>query len=70
MMILTDAELVEITKRKRHPAQARALRAMDIKYLIRPDGSLVVLKTYVEHLLGGKPQARLKAPPQPDWTRL
>ena len=43
-MILTDAELVELTKKQRFKAQAKVLIALSIPYKFRPDGSLVVYR--------------------------
>ena len=52
MMILSPEELVELTQRERSKAQARALTYMGIEYRIRPDGSVVVLRSHVDALLG------------------
>lgn len=69
-IVLDDAEIAAITKRKRHPAQARVLFAAKIKHIIRPDGSLIVLRSHVEHLLGGEQKVRLKPEPEPNWNNL
>jgi hypothetical protein len=45
-MILTDAEIAELTRRERRPAQRRVLDALGIPYRVRPDGTLVVFKAY------------------------
>jgi len=39
-MILTESEIVAITNRKRHKAQAKVLTALGIPHRARPDGSL------------------------------
>ena len=67
-MFLTDEELLELTARQRCNAQARALAAMGINYKPRPDGSLAVLKSHVEEVLGrgvasgARPTTRKSAP--------
>lgn len=43
MLALTHDELIELTGKRRPSAQARALRAMGVAYIPRPDGTLVVL---------------------------
>lgn len=48
-IVLTDAEIRDVTRKKRPSAQVRVLRAMGIAYRIRPDGSVLVLR---ESLLG------------------
>jgi hypothetical protein len=47
-MLLTDAELVELTRRRKPGWQARALHRMGIPYRRRPDGTLAVLRIHVE----------------------
>ncbi len=44
-IVLTDAEIRDVTRKKRPSAQMRALRAMRIAYRIRPDGSVMVLRS-------------------------
>lgn len=59
-MLLTAAELVDLTQRKRAAAQCRALDAMGIVYLRDADGHPRVLRSLVERLLGaGEPRAML-----------
>lgn len=43
-IVLTDAEIEAITRKKRPTAQASALRSMCIDFKTRPDGSLMVLR--------------------------
>jgi hypothetical protein len=57
-MILTDAEIAELTRRERRPAQRRVLDALGIPYRIRPDGTLVVFKAY----FNAPPQDRQTSP--------
>jgi hypothetical protein len=69
-MLLTDTEIVDLTRRTRHGAQAIVLRAMCIQHKQRPDGSLVVLRAHVEHLLGGTAPAKVNKKPEPDWDAI
>lgn len=56
-MWLTDEEVYELTRKKRYPAQLRALRAMGIEYRVRGDGSPGVARAHVEKVFGGGPSA-------------
>lgn len=59
-MILTRAEVAELTGYVRFRAQARALDCMRIGYRLRPDGSPVVLRSHVEGRVESRePQLRL-----------
>ncbi len=69
-MLLTDAEIAYLTHRIRHGAQAAVLRAMCIEHKQRPDGSLVVLRAHVEHLLGGRAPDRVRKEQEPDWDAI
>ena len=64
-MILTAAELVDLTGKQRPSAQRRALDRMAINYLVRPDGRVIVTASALESSGG----ATLK-PDQPNWTAL
>ena len=69
-MLLNDAEIADLTHRTRHRAQAVVLRAMGIEHKQRPDGSLVVLRAHVEHLLGGTTPAKVSKAQEPDWDSI
>lgn len=56
-MILTDDELRLLTRRKRHKAQARVLRALGIPFDPRPDGSLIVYRVHLPYATQSKEQA-------------
>ncbi|MFT3804972.1 MAG: DUF4224 domain-containing protein [Burkholderiaceae bacterium] len=58
MVILSDEQIVELTRRKRRSSQQQQLRALGIPFRLRTDGSIVVF----EHDL--VPQAQ-KARPAP-----
>ena len=47
-LTLTPAELVELTGKQRPSAQARVLSALGIPYQIRPNGSLLILRSRLE----------------------
>jgi hypothetical protein len=68
-MICDDAELEEITKRTRPSAQAKVLRFMGIMHLVRPDGSIAVSLSHVEHLLNGSKGTKVKVH-EPNWGAL
>ena len=51
-MFLTPDQVRELTGKQRASAQARVLRDMGIKHGCRPDGSLVVMTTAVDAVLG------------------
>jgi len=70
-MFLTKNELKELTKRSRYTAQTRALRTMGIEHRIRPDGSLAVLRTHIEHELGyNQKPPRTQRREEPNWDAL
>lgn len=49
MLTLTPEELAEVTGKQRRPSQAKVLQAMAIPYRVRPDGSLLVLRSNVSN---------------------
>jgi hypothetical protein len=59
---LTEAELCEITKRRRYSAQAKQLRAMGIRFISRPDGFPLVARTHYLSLFGGGKAKTTKMP--------
>lgn len=61
-MILTPVELRTLTGRCHKAGQCAALKAMKIAYVARPDGSPVVLRAAVEHLLAGKSESATSEP--------
>jgi hypothetical protein len=64
---LTEAELREITKRRRYSAQAKQLRAMGIRFISRPDGFPLVARTHYLSLFGG---GKVKTTKMPDLDAL
>jgi hypothetical protein len=64
-MFLDDDEIAALTKKRRHDAQARALRFMGIEFKPRPDGSLAVLRVHVEKQLGEGVVSKAKRKTEP-----
>lgn len=60
MMILTQAEIVELTNRHKFTSQAKELTAMRIPYRRRRDGSIVIIKEDLGHATKEKGQASPK----------
>ena len=58
-MFLRTEEVVALTNRQRSAAQVRALRTMGIEHRVRPDGTVAILRSHVEHLLGYSPGAKV-----------
>jgi hypothetical protein len=69
-MILTDEQLVALTKKKHRDAQVRVLVALGVTHKVRPDGSILVSEVHVERLLGGVANAKVRAPAEPNWAAL
>jgi len=70
-MLLTEAELIDLTGKSRPSAQVRALQIMGIDHLIRPDGSVLVARALVEQLLGLQARGnRSVKSDEPNWESL
>lgn len=52
-IFLTQDEIREMTGRVRYKSQAHVLSALGIEHMVRPDGSMLVLRAHVEQSLGG-----------------
>lgn len=53
-MFLTQSEIVDLTHRERHSAQARVLAALGVPFRVHPvDGYLIVARSAVQSALGG-----------------
>ena len=70
LTFLTPDELIELTRKRRHDAQARMLRAMGIEHRARPGECPAVLRSHVEHLLGGVAPAKVAKQTEPDWSAI
>lgn len=62
---LTKKELQELTLKIHHGAQVRALAEMGIRYIVRPDGSPVVLHSALDEV----PVSQRRSS-QPDFSSL
>lgn len=65
-MLLDDDEIEALTKRVRPHAQVRRLRELGIEHKPRPGDCPAVLRSHVEHLLGGKTPAKV-TDSEPVW---
>ncbi len=72
-MFLTEEEVRALTNRQTKPAQRKMLIALGVKFGIRADASLVVLRSAVEAALGGssttKTRERKKTEPNFSMVR-
>ncbi len=70
-MFLKHAEIIQLTGKRYCNAQVRALRSMGINHAVRPDGSVLVLRSHIEALLGpeGSKRDTIKSS-QPDWNAI
>jgi hypothetical protein len=64
LSMLSEAEIWELTGKKKRDGQIMELRAMGIQFLVRSDDSIVVARAHVEHLLGVKrvPETKEREP--------
>lgn len=62
---LTKKELQELTLKIHHGAQVRALAEMGIRYIVRPDGSPVVLHSALDEV-----PINQRRSSQPDFSSL
>ena len=70
-MFLTISELRELTGKIQRNAQAVALRSMGIEHKLRPDGTVAVLRSYIEQTLGlSEPKVRNKKQIEPNWSAI
>jgi hypothetical protein len=69
-MFLTADELKEMTKRTQHRAQVQVLRALGIEHKVRPDGSVLVLRSHVEKQLGGGVTSTSMRKREPNWSAI
>lgn len=71
-MVLTDDEIVQLTQRQRRAAQRTVLTALGIEHRVRPDGSLVVLRSHVEKVLDSAlATAKISVKKnEPDWSKV
>lgn len=51
-LFLEHDEIEQLTSKKRRSSQVSALNQMGIQHLVRPDGSVAVLRAHVETIFG------------------
>ena len=71
-MFLTSEEVFDLTHKRNRRAQICALRGMGIEYRVRPDGTVAVLRSHLEKLLGAgdSNNGRIKPEIEPDWSAI
>lgn len=63
-IFLNDDEIIAMTRRMRHKQQVTALDQLGVMYILRHDGSPLVLREHVRDLLGGfHPVPKIVKPP-------
>ncbi|RRW90630.1 DUF4224 domain-containing protein [Pandoraea apista] len=67
-LTLSENELRELTQRQKYTAQVKVLRAMGIEHRIRPDGTVAVLRSHLENLMGGARKTRKETEWLPNWS--
>jgi hypothetical protein len=66
-MFLTQKQIAELTGKRQRRVQARVLNGMGIQYKTRADGSLAVLESHIEKVMGGSAQRAHEAKTEPNW---
>lgn len=70
-LVLSDAELVELTRKQRAGAQVRALRHLGIDHKRRADGSVLVIRSHLEVLQKATDSSKmLPKRTEPDWSKV
>ncbi len=64
MVVLTNAEIIEVTGRRRNRAQAAVLALMRIPFVVRPDGRPIVTRLAFERVVGHDSRRRPTAEPK------
>ncbi len=68
-MILTNAEIIEITGKQRYKAQALVLARMGVPCITRPDGRPIVSRVAFERVMGDDSRRKPDAF-EPDFSKL
>lgn len=69
-MFMTEQDLKQLTHRSYAKAQQAVLDSWGVLYKVRPDGSLCVLRSHIEQVLGGEPVEKKRKPITPDFNAL
>ncbi len=68
-MILTNAEIIEITGKQRYKTQALVLARMGVPCITRPDGRPIVSRVAFERVVGDDSRRKSDAF-EPDFSKL
>lgn len=73
-MFLSQTELIELTNRVYSRSQLKVLNFMGITHRVRPDGSVAVLRSHVQQVLGGDDEKRSiagkESESKPNWSAI
>ena len=69
-LILTDAEIAQITGKKRRACQASWLSENGFRFVARADGSLVISRRHFEYVMGEALDRMFIGFPEPDFDSL
>lgn len=69
-ILLTRSEVIDLTHKMTRKAQIIALRQMGIDHKVRPDGTVVILRSHVEKVLGGGISNNARIEIQPNWSAI
>ena len=71
-MFLSEDEVIELTHKRYHSAQAKELRRIGVEHKIRADGSIAVLRSHAEKVFGETVGTgdRIDAVIEPNWSAL
>lgn len=70
-LVLSDTEIVELTRKRRPSAQVRALRHLGIDHKQRADGSILVARSHFEDLHKATSSSKmLPKRTEPDWSKV
>ena len=64
---LEEDEIKKLTGKKRKKSQLHALAQMGIKYLVRPDQTLVVSRKHIEEITGIEMTQQQHPTIEPNW---
>lgn len=70
MLNLSEDEIIEITGKRQHSAQARALRYLGFDFRQRADGSIVISRLHYEKSLGGITEKTVRVKTEPNWNAI
>lgn len=70
-LVLSDIEVIELTRKRRPAAQVRALRHLGINHKQRADGSVMIARSHFDGLFGEATSSIMLAKrTEPDWSKV